>query len=155
MNIGANQTITLTFNALYHSTVYQTNYTEICDYRGTNASGNEAKDIDSNPCNRGPNLGIEDDESSAQIGPGGGGGGGPTMDLTLNKLVNGVKDYTANSNEVVTFTLHASNEGNTTIVNAAIVDYLPTNVEFVTGSANTPSPSVFSYDPTTRKLVWS
>ena len=53
------------------------------------------------------------------------------MDLTLNKLVNGVKDYTANSNEIVTYTLRATNEGNTTIVNASVIDYLPVNVEYV------------------------
>ncbi len=72
LNIGANQTVSPTFKAVYRDVINRVNYTEICDYRGTNASGNAAKDIDSNPCNRGPNVPIEDDESSAQIGPGGG-----------------------------------------------------------------------------------
>ena len=155
LNIGANQTITLTFNAVYRSVNTLTNYTEICDYRWTLASGNDAKDIDSNPCNRGSNLPIEDDESSASIAPTGGGGGWPTVDVTLNKLVNGVKEYQANNNETVTFKLRATNEGNTTIVNASIVDYLPTNIEYVSGSATTIAPATVLYDATTRKLVWS
>jgi hypothetical protein len=69
LNIGANQTISLTFKAIYRSLNTLTNYTEVCDYRGTLASGNDPKDIDSNPCNRGANTPIEDDESSAQVGP--------------------------------------------------------------------------------------
>ncbi len=78
------------------------------------------------------------------------------MDVTLNKLVNGVKDYQATNGEVVTYTLRATNEGNTTITKVSIVDYLPTNVEYVTGSAlpNT-LPVTVSYDPATRKLTWS
>lgn len=155
LSIAPNQTITLTFNATYRSASNLVNFTEICDYRGTNASWSNAKDIDSNPCNRGATTPIEDDESSAQIGPGGGGWGWPTVDVTLNKLVNNVKEYQANNNEIVTFTLRASNEGNTTIRNVSIVDYMPANVEYVSGSASTWAWVTVSYDATSRKLVWS
>lgn len=79
------------------------------------------------------------------------------MDIQLTKLVNNVSSYQANNGETVTFTLRVSNEGNTAPgAPITVVDYLPTNVNYVANSAlpNT-SPVSVTYDSATRKLTWS
>lgn len=79
------------------------------------------------------------------------------MDIQIIKLVNGAATYAALYGETVTFTLRVSNEGNTAPgAPVSVVDYLPTNVEYITGSAtpNT-SPVTVTYDAATRKLTWS
>lgn len=66
-------TFTITFEGVYRSNQAETNYTEICTYNGFTGSG--IKDRDSNPCNRGRNNAVEDDEAQVTIsttsGPGG------------------------------------------------------------------------------------
>ncbi len=59
--------ITITFTATYKSTVNEINYTEVCTYNGVSGTG--VKDRDSNPCNRGRNHRVEDDEDQVTIGP--------------------------------------------------------------------------------------
>lgn len=67
LNIGASGSVTITFQAIYSDTTTRINYAEICTYNGVSYTGADAKDIDSNPCNRGATPPVEDDESSAQI----------------------------------------------------------------------------------------
>ena len=57
--------ITITFTARYLSSVNETNYTEVCVYNGVSGTG--VKDRDSNPCNRGRNNRVEDDEDQVTI----------------------------------------------------------------------------------------
>ena len=73
LTIPARGTLSITFKATYNGTTTRINYAEICDYNGNKTyTGEDPKDIDSDPCNRGAN---EDDESSAQISPYTSGGG--------------------------------------------------------------------------------
>ncbi len=58
--------ITITFEAIYNSATYETNYTEVCNYEGTGSTINP-KDRDSSPCNRGRNPKVEDDEDQVTI----------------------------------------------------------------------------------------
>lgn len=60
--------ITITFEAEYKSSQNETNYTEVCTYTGTSV-GTGNRDRDSNPCNRGRNTSVEDDEDQVTVGP--------------------------------------------------------------------------------------
>ena len=83
------------------------------------------------------------------------GGGSQTVDVVIDKLVNGVKTYAANYGEEVTYTLNVGNQGNTNVTNAAIIDYLPAGVEYISGSAAGGGATSITYDPVARKLTWS
>lgn len=70
--------------------------------------------------------------------------------------MNGVKSYAASNGETVTFTLEASNEGNTTQNNVSVRDVLPVGINYVAGSAQpSTSPVTVSYDASGRVLTWS
>jgi hypothetical protein len=67
-----NNAFDLSFKAIYRDTVARTNFAEICKYNGKSIKDwniNEMYDADSDPCNRGANPPVEDDESSATINP--------------------------------------------------------------------------------------
>lgn len=53
--LNPGDSITITFQGTYRSTVVETNYAEVCSYIGMSAT-NGVKDRDSNPCNRGRNT---------------------------------------------------------------------------------------------------
>ena len=55
LTIPAKGSLTITFKAVYNGTVERTNYAEICEYNGKASVGENPKDIDSDPCNRGAN----------------------------------------------------------------------------------------------------
>ncbi len=69
LTIPAKGSLIITFKAVYNGTVERTNYAEICEYNGKASVGENPKDIDSDPCNRGANPWTEDDEASAKITP--------------------------------------------------------------------------------------
>ncbi len=75
LTIPAKGSLTITFKAVYNGTVERTNYAEICEYNGKASVGENPKDIDSDPCNKGANPWTEDDEASAKITPYTSGGG--------------------------------------------------------------------------------
>lgn len=66
--LNPGDSIVITFQGTYRSTVVETNYAEVCSYIGVGSTSG-IKDRDSNPCNRGRNTGVEDDESQASVGP--------------------------------------------------------------------------------------
>ncbi len=92
LNIGSTGTVAITFQAVYGGGITRVNYAEICGYNGIGTGNGQTVgspyDIDSNPCNNGANVPVQDDEASAQISPSGGGNGGATMDIQIIKLVN-------------------------------------------------------------------
>lgn len=63
--LAPGQSITITFTAKYLSNTNETNFTEVCTYNGVSGTG--VKDRDSNPCNRGRNNRVEDDEDQVTI----------------------------------------------------------------------------------------
>lgn len=76
LNIGSTGTVAITFQAVYGGGVTRVNYAEICGYNGIGSGNGQTVgnpyDIDSNPCNNGANVPVQDDEASAQISPSGG-----------------------------------------------------------------------------------
>jgi uncharacterized repeat protein (TIGR01451 family) len=123
----------------------ETNWAEICSYTGISPTTSNPHDIDSNPCNGTGNN--EDDVSSGVIIP----TATPNyIDVSINKLVNGVKSYAAYSGEVVTYTLVVKNDGTAAVTNASVNDYLPADVEFIS-----PATPAATYSAATRTLTWN
>lgn len=94
-------TFTITFEAVYLSNVPETNYTEICTYNGVSGTG--IKDRDSNPCNRGRNNRVEDDEDQVTISTSSGPGGGNPECQGITGTPNVSNLRTSDSNVTVTY----------------------------------------------------
>jgi uncharacterized repeat protein (TIGR01451 family) len=140
ISLAPGATTTVSFTAKFTGLVKKTNYAEVCDYNGMSGSLTP-KDTDSNPCNWNTKPG-EDDDSSAEVTP-------LYIDLNINKLVNGVKEYQAYSGETVNFTMVVGNSGNTTATNFSVNDYLPAGLVYVQGSAGA------SYNSGTHVITWA
>jgi len=95
LTLAAGQLKTVSFSAIYTDTVARRNDAEVCHYLGDSATDLPSnavgpRDIDSNPCDNGANIdSSEDDDSSATVRP-----RTDKFDLSINKLINGVKQLT-------------------------------------------------------------